>query len=98
MPYAPLLSVPEVQSRLQRLDGWHLMGSCIVKQFQLRTFQKSLDFVSRVGDLAEAADHHPDITINYNRVILSFSTHASKGLTNRDFDLAGEIDHLDQNL
>ena len=92
MPYAPLLSPQEVQAGLQRLDGWQLEGDCIVKRFRFRNFQASLDFVNNVGKLAEAADHHPDITINYNRVTLSLTTHASQGLTHRDFDLAEEIE------
>ncbi|MBI4234657.1 MAG: 4a-hydroxytetrahydrobiopterin dehydratase [Chloroflexi bacterium] len=94
MPYAPLLSPPEVQERLQALQGWRLDGNAILKRFRFRGFAQALAFVNRVGELAEAVDHHPDIIINYNRVSLSLTTHASKGLTHKDFDLAHQIDAL----
>jgi 4a-hydroxytetrahydrobiopterin dehydratase len=94
MPYAPLLPPEEVQQRLGALQGWRLEGSAITKRYRFRSFRESLSFVNRVGELAEAADHHPDITINYNRVTLVLITHASKGLTHKDFDLARQIDAL----
>jgi 4a-hydroxytetrahydrobiopterin dehydratase len=92
VPYAPLLGPQEVQERLKRLDGWALEGDRIVKRFSFRTFQDSMAFVNRVAELAEAADHHPDMAINYTRVTVSLTTYASKGLTHKDFDLAAEVE------
>ena len=95
MPYAPLLSPEEVQERLRVLEGWALEGDRIVKRFRFAAFMESIAFINRVAELAEAADHHPDISINYTRVTLSLITYASKGLTHRDFDLAGEVEGVD---
>ena len=94
-PYPPLLSPQEVQEGLRRLVGWGLREDRIAKGFRFRTFREAIVFVNRVAKLAEAADHHPDITISYNRVTLSLTTHASKGLTHKDFDLATEIEGVD---
>jgi 4a-hydroxytetrahydrobiopterin dehydratase len=92
MPYAPLLSPQEVRERLPGLAGWELREERIVKGFRFRSFREAVAFVDRVAELAEAADHHPDIAISYNRVTLSLTTHASKGLTHKDFSLAAEIE------
>lgn len=82
----------QVQQRLQLLDGWSLAERTIRREFLFPGFAESLGFVNRVGTLAEAMDHHPDITILYNRVILTLSTHSQGGLTGKDFELAGHID------
>lgn len=86
------LSSGEIAERLAKVPGWHLQGKEITKQFHFLSFKASLAFVNKVGDIAEAADHHPDITINYNRVTLALTTHAAGGLTERDFALAAEIE------
>jgi len=57
-------------------------------------FPDAVAFVTRLGFDAEAADHHPDITINYKRVTLVFSTHSDGGLTQKDFDGARKVDAL----
>jgi len=88
----PPLTPEQVQQKLQTLDGWRLEDGQIVREFTFGNFTQSLDFVNRVGALAEAMDHHPDITILYNKVILVLSTHSEGGLTPKDFDLAGQID------
>ena len=79
------LSTSEVRERLRALGGWRLEGNAIVKQFTFAGFPEAVAFVSRLVPGAEAADHHPDITINYKRVTLSFSTHSEGGLTEKDF-------------
>lgn len=86
------LSPEEIQARLPKLRGWALEGAAIRKRFRFAHFRAALAFVNKVGDIAEAADHHPDITINYNRVTLVLTTHAAGGLTERDFALAAEIE------
>ena len=80
------LSIDEAKQRLQRLNGWTLDGDAIRKQFTFAGFPEAVAFVSRLVPDAEAADHHPDITINYKRVTLTFSTHSEGGLTIKDFD------------
>ena len=91
-----LLSETEVQQRLASLDGWRLVdGSAIEREFELADFAAGLALIERVGALAEAANHHPDILLHgWNKVRLTLSTHSAGGLTEADFSLAGEIDGL----
>lgn len=78
--------------RLAQLDGWTRTGDAIVKEYRFGGFAAAIAFVERVAGLAEARDHHPDILVRYDRVTLTLTTHAARGLTARDFDLAAEID------
>jgi 4a-hydroxytetrahydrobiopterin dehydratase len=91
-----LLSGNDVEERLAGLEGWRLVGgSAIERDFQLADFAAGLEFINRVGALAEAANHHPDILLHgWNKVRLTLSTHSAGGLTEADFSLAGEIDGL----
>jgi 4a-hydroxytetrahydrobiopterin dehydratase len=82
----------EIQSELKALAGWELRDGRLRKQFTFRTFLRALVFVNSVAYLAESAGHHPDITINYNKVTLRLITHSEGALTDRDFALAQEID------
>jgi len=87
-----LLSDDEVNAALSRLRGWELRDGRLRRQYQFRTFLRAIAFVNAVAYLAESAGHHPDITINYNRVTLRLITHSKGGLTDRDFALAADID------
>ena len=87
-----LYSESQVQEGLAGLNGWELRDGRLRKRYQFRTFLRAIVFVNSVAYLAESAGHHPDITINYNKVTLRLVTHARGGLTDRDFALAGEID------
>jgi 4a-hydroxytetrahydrobiopterin dehydratase len=86
------LSPEDARSRLSKLSGWQIEAGQLVKTYQFEDFLGALGFVNRVGEAAEAAGHHPDIDIRYNRVRLSLSTHDAGGLTAKDFDLAAEAD------
>jgi len=86
------LGQAEIGQKLKELDGWALGDHMIKKQYSFESFMPAIQFVNRVADLAEAADHHPDITINYRRVTMSLSTHSAGGLTEKDFALAKKID------
>jgi len=86
------MSESEVQDAVARLASWELRDGRLRKQYQFRTFLRAVAFVNSVAYLAESAGHHPDITINYNRVTLRLITHSEGALTDRDFALAGEID------
>jgi 4a-hydroxytetrahydrobiopterin dehydratase len=87
-----LLSTAEIDKQLATLDGWVRDGSAIRKQYTFAGFPEAVAFVGRLVPDCEAADHHPDITINYRRVTLSFSTHSEGGLTMKDFDGARMAD------
>jgi 4a-hydroxytetrahydrobiopterin dehydratase len=83
------ISEPEALQRLQALPGWELDGGAIRRTFTFPGFPDAVAYVVRLGFVAEAADHHPDILINYKRVTLSYVTHSEGGLTEKDF--AGAI-------
>jgi 4a-hydroxytetrahydrobiopterin dehydratase len=88
------LSRTDAESRLRGLNGWGLEGNAIRKQFVCRDFPAAVDFVSRLVPGAEAADHHPDILINYKRVTLTYTTHSEGGLTDKDFAGAAMADRV----
>jgi 4a-hydroxytetrahydrobiopterin dehydratase len=75
----------QARARLQDLPGWELEGEAITRQFTFAGFPEAMAFVVRLAFEAEAADHHPDILINYKRVRLTYSTHSEGGLTDKDF-------------
>ncbi|MGF1521292.1 MAG: 4a-hydroxytetrahydrobiopterin dehydratase [Leptolyngbyaceae cyanobacterium] len=91
---ADLLSAAEVQEKLVRLDGWSLEGDVIKTVKKFAGFPEAIAFVSQLVDPAEAAGHHPDISISYNKVTISLTTHDAGGLTQKDFDLATIISRL----
>ena len=70
---------------VQKLSGWTVEGDAIQRQFTFAAFPEAVAFVVRLGFAAEAADHHPDILINYKRVTLTYTTHSAGGLTEKDF-------------
>lgn len=88
----PALSKDEINTRLGALTGWKLHDDEIEKDYEFAGFHEAMAFVNRVADLANAADHHPDISITYNKVKLTLSTHSEGGITARDFALAAQID------
>jgi 4a-hydroxytetrahydrobiopterin dehydratase len=88
------LSDTEVKAALADLPGWELVGSDIVKEYKFADFVGSIAFVNQLADAAEAANHHPDIDIRWNKVRLALSTHSEGGLTEKDFSLAAEFESL----
>ena len=89
-----VLGDDEIESRLAQLDGWQRDGDAIKRQFKFEDFQASVDFVNRITPAAEEMNHHPDISISWNTVDLTLSTHSEGGLTENDFQLAEQIDSL----
>lgn len=87
-----LLADTEIRDRLDRLKGWTRDGEMIRKTYTLASFPEAIAFVNRIAELAERADHHPDIDIRFDRVACALSTHSAGGLTPKDFELAAEID------
>jgi 4a-hydroxytetrahydrobiopterin dehydratase len=88
------LSRAEAEQKLETLSGWTLEGDAIRKQFIFKDFPEAVAFVNRLAPEAEAADHHPDILINYKRVTLTYSTHSEGGLTTKDFAGAAMADRV----
>jgi 4a-hydroxytetrahydrobiopterin dehydratase len=88
----PTLTDGEVRERLTSLPNWKLEHGEIVRQTSFKDFLDAMDFVNQVAGAAEAAGHHPDIDIRYNKVRLALVSHDAGGLTRRDFDLASAIE------
>jgi 4a-hydroxytetrahydrobiopterin dehydratase len=89
------LSDAEVQEQLSGLRDWRLQDGAIVREIELADFAAALGLVQRVGEAAEAANHHPDILLHgWNKVRLTLMTHSEAGLTEADLRLAGQIDGL----
>jgi 4a-hydroxytetrahydrobiopterin dehydratase len=88
------MNATTLRRRLAGLTGWKQAGNAIQKQYAFPDFKAAMFFVNGVAALAEKAGHHPDVTINYNRVTLSLSTHDAGGITGKDFDLAGRIEAI----
>ena len=91
---AKMSSEGEIRKRLSELPGWELSGAEIRRQYTFKDFTEAIGFVVRRAFVAEAADHHPDITISYKRVTLAYSTHSEGGLTEKDFAGAEEASQL----
>ncbi|MDB5057040.1 MAG: pterin-4-alpha-carbinolamine dehydratase [Chloroflexi bacterium] len=87
-----VLSGADLNSALSSSSGWQVDGGELRKTFTTPSFVTALALVNRVGDLAEAAGHHPDISINYNRVTFALVTHDQGGITEKDVALARQID------
>lgn len=92
MAKQPLLSDIDIQRRLGALPGWTRRGDAITKVFTFRGFPEAVAFVDLLVDPAEQMNHHPDIDVRYNKVIITLSTHDSGGLTLNDLSLAEKID------
>jgi 4a-hydroxytetrahydrobiopterin dehydratase len=86
------LSDDEIRERLRELRDWERAKQAIRRRYTFGSFMDAIAFVNRVAQLAEAADHHPDILIEYRHVTLTLTSHDAGGLTPRDFRLAGKID------
>jgi 4a-hydroxytetrahydrobiopterin dehydratase len=91
---ATTIGAEEATQRLKALSGWALEGDSIRRKLTFGGFADALAFVVRLGFEAEAADHHPDILINYKRVTLTYTTHSDGGLTQKDFDGASRASDL----
>ena len=86
------LTAEEAATRLKTLPQWRIESGELARTFVFKDFASALAFTNRVGALAEAARHHPDIAILYNRVRLALVTHDAGGLTELDFRLAADAD------
>ena len=79
-------------ARLAELPEWERHGDEIVRTFECPDFPAAIAFVVRIGFLAEAKDHHPDLDVRWRRVKVALTTHDVDGLSDWDFELAGQID------
>jgi 4a-hydroxytetrahydrobiopterin dehydratase len=70
------------------MNGWQEENDGLVREFELPSFPAAIDFVVRLAEIAEAADHHPDIDVRYRRVTVRWTTHSAGGITEKDRELA----------
>lgn len=89
------LSEHEVKEMLRQLpEGWEVREQKLRKEFVFNDFKGSVDFLKRIQPVADSMNHHPDVCIYYNKVIIELTTHDEGGITKMDFDLATKIDSL----
>jgi len=86
LPGMKRMEAAQIDEAMTGVPDWTLDGNTIRRQFTLGSFPDAIAFVTRLAFDAEAADHHPDIQINFKRVTLVYSTHSEGGLTRKDFD------------
>jgi len=91
---AERLSDIAIQRELGGLPGWSRRGDVITKTYQFKAFLTGIDLVDAIAKAAESADHHPDIDIRYTKIVCSLSTHSAGGITQKDLDMARQIEGL----
>ena len=89
-----VLTDTEIQQALASLSGWQRNGGAIQRVFRFPDFKLAMQFVNKVADAAEKANHHPDIDIRYNTVTMALISHDSGGVTNRDVRMAETINKI----
>jgi len=88
------LSPKEIEERVSKSPGWTYANNALTRQYVLPSFPDAVAFVTRLGFDAEAADHHPDLLVNYKRVTVTWSTHDAGGVTDKDFAGARQSDTI----
>ena len=91
---ADLLDAAEIKTYLKKVPEWESDKKKIERTFEFEDFSGSIEFVNLVAEIAEEQEHHPDIDVRDNKVVLSIYTHSKNGLTELDFQLAERIDTL----
>jgi len=95
----PPFDTSEIHKYLKKVDGWNVKSDddksfYLLKDFKFKNFKESQNFVSKIGDIAEAENHHPDITFGWGYCKIKIFTHAIEGLAESDFILAAKIDRI----
>lgn len=92
------LSATEIVTRLAAAPGWKLTGDgpdvAIEKTYTFDNYYETISFVNALAFVANAQDHHPDLSVHYNRCVVRFNTHDVKGLSETDFECAAQADAL----
>ena len=89
-----MLPLPEdkVQELIKQVPDWSLEEGKVIRKFQFKNFREAIDFVNNVAEIAESENHHPNISIyGWNKVKLTFFTHAIRGLSENDFIMAAKV-------
>jgi 4a-hydroxytetrahydrobiopterin dehydratase len=90
----PLLSAAEMTQRLKALPTWEYTDNRLIKTFRFANYYETMAFVNAVAYIAHREDHHPDLSVHYNRVVASYSTHDAGGVTLNDCICAAKVEAL----
>ncbi len=90
----PPLTEEQANELLKQVPSWTIKDGHVFKKFKFKDFREAMSFVNKVAGIANAEDHHPDITISYNKVNIEIWTHSINGLSENDFILAAKIDQV----
>ena len=90
----PMLQSSELAQRLKVLPGWEHAGNQLTKTFRFANYYETMAFVNAVAYVAHRQDHHPDLTVSYNRLVVSYSTHDAGGVTLNDCICAAKVEAL----
>lgn len=88
------MSNDEATALLKKIIGWSLVDGHLYKEFKFKDFMEAIGFVNNLAEVAEKEDHHPNISIQYNKVSIDLWTHAINGLSENDFILAAKMDKI----
>ena len=88
------LGGPQLESLLRDVPGWALVGQAIAKTWSFRNYHETMAFVNAVAWIAHREDHHPDMSVGYNRCRVEFSTHSIGGISENDLICAAKIETL----
>lgn len=86
------LDSPTIDAALTELQGWERDGDTIRRDYKLDGFRDAIDLIVRIADLADDANHHPELTNVYNNLTVVLTTHDAGGITQKDLDLAAAIE------
>jgi 4a-hydroxytetrahydrobiopterin dehydratase len=89
-----LIPEEELTQWMKKIPEWDLEDDCICRSFEFDSYMEGIDFVNGIAELAEEANHHPDLEVSYGMVDVTLTTHELKGLTEQDFLLAQKIDQM----
>jgi 4a-hydroxytetrahydrobiopterin dehydratase len=88
------LAADEILRNLAETEDWKAENDILSRRFEFKNFTEALEFVNKVGAIAEKLDHHPDITFGWGYAEFAITTHDVGGLTHNDFDLAKAIEEI----
>ncbi len=91
---ADLIDPANLDNFAKKVPEWEIDGDNLIRTFEFDEFMEAIDFVNSVAEIAEEAQHHPDIDVRFNTVMLTLTTHDLGGLTKADFEVAARVDNL----
>jgi len=88
------MSEPDIRRHLNEVNGWHLSNGAIEKTFYFKNFLETMSFVNATAWICHTEDHHPDMSVSYDRCVLRFNTHSVGGISINDFICAAKVNAL----